>query len=208
MPPFRQAGEQVALLELEATTPAEGKASTVLDAFQTHIAQLPCQVAGSATCIHKTEWLNARKLSPCAGRVHDGPWKLEVHKQYVVPLVEFSTQVPPFAQAGEQVVLLPLEATTPARLRCLNNPHPKTETALKCSGDPRCHRLWFRGCSIRIPGPLKALRGLQLIAASYVTRPACCANEPGSWALTSSWQILPWAGREQVGPWYADGHRQ
>ena len=47
--------------------------------------------------------------------MQEGPWKLEVHTQYVVPLVEFSTQVPPLAQAGEQVVVLPLEATTPAR---------------------------------------------------------------------------------------------
>ena len=47
--------------------------------------------------------------------MQDGPWKLDVHKQYVVPLVELNTQVPPLAQAGEQVVLPSLEATTPAR---------------------------------------------------------------------------------------------
>ena len=66
-----------------------------------------------------------------------------MHKQYVVPLVEFNTQLPPLAQASEQVVLLSLEATTPARLLCLNNPHPKSQTATICSGDFTCHQFWL-----------------------------------------------------------------
>ena len=111
----------------------------VMDAFQTHMAQL----ALSRSRASKLHSRVPEIFSPCAGRVQDGPWKFDVHKQYVVPLVEFSTQVPPLAQAGEQVVLLPLEATTPARLPRLNNPCPKTQTALTCSGDPRRHLLWL-----------------------------------------------------------------